>query len=172
VLTTNRVEVLERALAERPGRVDEAVEISAPDAAGRERLLRLYGAGTGLTELDLTATVEQTEGLTATYIRELARRAAIAAALARPNETPVRVRQEDLDAAAAHLQSSRARLTRALLGQDRGITTPPGPYVEHGFHGFHGLPSFRHGPVTPAVAYFDDGEDGAPPVPPGWESED
>ena len=30
VLTTNRVEVLERALAERPGRVDEAVEVGCP----------------------------------------------------------------------------------------------------------------------------------------------
>jgi len=41
VLTTNRAEVLEQALAARPGRVDLAVEIPLPDATGRERLLRL-----------------------------------------------------------------------------------------------------------------------------------
>ncbi|WP_405150290.1 ATP-binding protein [Sphaerisporangium sp. NBC_01403] len=34
VLTTNRADVLERALADRPGRVDLAVEIPKPDAAG------------------------------------------------------------------------------------------------------------------------------------------
>jgi len=30
LLTTNRVDILERALAERPGRVDAAIEIAAP----------------------------------------------------------------------------------------------------------------------------------------------
>jgi len=30
------------------------------------------------------------------------------------------------------LQTNRAQLTRALLGADRGITEPPGPYAEHG----------------------------------------
>jgi len=37
LLTTNRVDILERALAERPGRVDAAVEIAPPDAGGRVR---------------------------------------------------------------------------------------------------------------------------------------
>jgi hypothetical protein len=168
ILTTNRVEVLERALAERPGRVDEAVEIAAPDAAGRERLLHLYGAGTGIAELDLAATVEQTDGLTATFIRELIRRAVIVAALARPTETPIRLRQDDLDAAVAQLQTSRAQLTRALLGEDRGVAEPPGPYAGHGFTSFS---RHSHGFVTHAVVYG--GEDaGPPPVPPGWEDDD
>lgn len=34
LLTTNRVDILERALAERPGRVDAAVEIAPPDRGG------------------------------------------------------------------------------------------------------------------------------------------
>ena len=42
LLTTNRVDALERALAQRPGRVDLAVEIPLPDEAGRVRLLELY----------------------------------------------------------------------------------------------------------------------------------
>src|SRR6202044_3815994 len=52
ILTTNRVDILERALSERPGRVDAAVEIAPPDMEGRARLFRLYGAGLGLSELD------------------------------------------------------------------------------------------------------------------------
>jgi len=40
VLTTNRADILETALADRPGRVDLAVEIPRPDAGCRERLLR------------------------------------------------------------------------------------------------------------------------------------
>ena len=33
ILTTNRPELLEPALASRPGRVDEAIEVPLPDAA-------------------------------------------------------------------------------------------------------------------------------------------
>ena len=43
LLTTNRADLLEPALAARPGRVDVAVEIALPDAPARERLLTLYG---------------------------------------------------------------------------------------------------------------------------------
>jgi hypothetical protein len=39
VLTTNRADLLEPALAARPGRVDVAIEIALPDAEARERLL-------------------------------------------------------------------------------------------------------------------------------------
>lgn len=45
LLTTNRVEQLERALAQRPGRVDLAVEIPLPDEEARRKLVRLYAAG-------------------------------------------------------------------------------------------------------------------------------
>lgn len=171
ILTTNRVEVLERALAERPGRVDEAVEVGAPDATGRERLLRLYGAEVGFGDLDLTTTVAATEGLTATFLRELTRRAVIAATLRRPDRTPVRVQQGDLDNAVQQLQTSRARLTRALLGEDRGITEPPGPYVEHGFQGrFVGLNMRRRYLAAPGVVTDED--PGGAAVPPGWEDSD
>jgi DNA polymerase III delta prime subunit len=172
ILTTNRVEVLERALAERPGRVDEAVEIAAPDAAGREQLLRLYGANTGLAALDLATTVEQTEGLTATFLRELTRRAVVAAALARPDETPIRLQQSDLETAVDQLRSSRAQLTRALLGEDRGITEPPGPYLDHGRYGFSALTHRRRGFASYAVMDPDDEDAGPAPVPPGWEDDD
>src|SRR5207253_11099013 len=43
VLTANRADLLEPALAARPGRVDVAVEIDLPDKTGRKRLLALYG---------------------------------------------------------------------------------------------------------------------------------
>ena len=42
VLTTNRADLLEPALAARPGRVDVAVEIDLPDQDARHRLLELY----------------------------------------------------------------------------------------------------------------------------------
>lgn len=165
LLTTNRVEVLERALAERPGRVDEAVEIGAPDAAGRERLLRLYGETVGIAGLDLTGAVNSTEGLTATFLRELVRRAVILAAQGRPDEEPIRLRQEDLATAVERLLSSQQQLTQALLGARRGIAEPPGPYAVHGFAAVPGV-TFR-GRRARGPAPVDE----QAPVPPGWEDD-
>ena len=45
VLTTNRPDILEPALAARPGRIDQAIEVPPPDADCRRRLLELYGKG-------------------------------------------------------------------------------------------------------------------------------
>ena len=45
VLTTNRADLIEPALAARPGRVDLALEIPLPDGEGRRRLIALYAAG-------------------------------------------------------------------------------------------------------------------------------
>ncbi|MEM9565310.1 MAG: ATP-binding protein [Actinomycetota bacterium] len=75
VLTTNRVDVLESALVARPGRIDHAVEIGLPDDDGRRRLLELYLEPTGHTVGDLDAIVERTAGVTASFIKELVRRA-------------------------------------------------------------------------------------------------
>jgi cell division protease FtsH len=83
LLTTNRVDILERALSEQPGRVDVAVEIAVPDLEGRRRLFRLYGGRLGVAALSddqLGPACAATEGRTATYIREVVRRAAMAVA--------------------------------------------------------------------------------------------
>ncbi|HEX3514057.1 MAG TPA: AAA family ATPase [Trebonia sp.] len=76
LLTTNRADLLEPALAARPGRVDVAVEIELPDAAARERLLALYGRGVplALTAEDIATAIERTEGTTASFLKELIRR--------------------------------------------------------------------------------------------------
>jgi hypothetical protein len=80
LLTTNRADALEPALAARPGRVDAAVEIRLPDADGRRRLLDLYGAGVELALTDPDEVVARTEGVTASFIKELVRKAALVAA--------------------------------------------------------------------------------------------
>src|SRR5262249_53100130 len=73
VLTTNRADILETALADRPGRVDLAIEIPRPDAACRERLLRVYARDLTV-DADLGQVVAGTEGGTASFIKELIRR--------------------------------------------------------------------------------------------------
>src|SRR5581483_9580231 len=45
ILTTNRPESLEAALASRPGRIDQAIEFPLPNDQGRAKLVALYGRG-------------------------------------------------------------------------------------------------------------------------------
>ncbi len=73
VLTTNRVDMLEPALAARPGRVDEAIEFSLPDATARRRLLDLYVDGPLPDDVD--DIVARLEGTAPAFVKELARRA-------------------------------------------------------------------------------------------------
>lgn len=65
ILTTNRPDMLERALAQRPGRVDLAVEIPLPAYAERVRLLELYGRLVAFSPAALDAAADRTEGTTA-----------------------------------------------------------------------------------------------------------
>lgn len=130
VLTTNRADLLEPALAARPGRVDQAVEIPLPDAEGRQRLIQLYKGNVALEVADLSPVIERTEGVTASFLKELLRRAALIAAdgaAAGANGTdghsgpaltpgPLVVSDAELDAALAQLLGDRNRLTRVLLG--------------------------------------------------------
>jgi ATP-dependent 26S proteasome regulatory subunit len=117
LLTTNRADLLEPALAARPGRVDVAVEIELPDAPARERLLALYGRGVpfALTEADLTVAVERTDGTTASFLKELIRRSILEALHEAPDQ-PVTVTGAHLARALDDLLDSAQGVTRTLLG--------------------------------------------------------
>ncbi|MCU1538105.1 MAG: Cell division protein FtsH [Humibacillus sp.] len=123
LLTTNRVEDLEVALAQRPGRVDLAAEIPLPDSAGRLALLRLYGGHLFGPEA-LSAAAARSEGTTASFTKELVRRAVLTAAVA--DEPPS---DEHLGVALDELMSDTERLTRSLLGvgADELAGGPDGP---------------------------------------------
>jgi hypothetical protein len=110
LLTTNRVADLEVALAQRPGRVDLAVEIPLPDEPGRLRLFRLYAAGL-FSDSALAAAAARSEGTTASFAKELVRRAVLHAALA-----GVDPGDEHLEVALDELLSDSESLTRSLLG--------------------------------------------------------
>ena len=74
VLTTNRPEALESALASRPGRIDQAIEFPPPDETGRGKLIRLYSEGISLSDEVVADVVRRTEGVSAAFIKELMRR--------------------------------------------------------------------------------------------------
>ena len=118
LLTTNRADLLEPALASRPGRVDQAVHIDLPDRESRRRLVELYR---GRLDIDLTRlddVLDATDGVTASFLKELLRRAAVIAADRTEGESAgdLTVTADDLDAAVADLLDTRNQMTRAVLG--------------------------------------------------------
>jgi hypothetical protein len=148
LLTTNRADLLEPALAARPGRVDVAVEIALPDATARERLLWLYGRSVPLelTEADVAAAVERTDGTTASFLKELIRRSVLEALLDDP-ALPA-VTGTHLARALDDLLDTAQAVTRTLLGVGvdpadlpAGGALSPGPvqggWMGHG--GFRGM---------------------------------
>jgi hypothetical protein len=117
LLTTNRADLLEDALASRPGRVDQAVHIGLPDRDARRRLVALYRRGLDLDESRLEQVLDRTDGVTASFLKELLRRAAVVAATrAGSSDGVVRVSADDLDAALDDLLDTRNRMTRRALG--------------------------------------------------------
>ncbi len=130
ILTTNRVEILERALAARPGRVDLAVEIPAPDKEGLRRLFRIYAAGLGLSDDQLDRLADRCTGVTASFVKEASRRAVLIAA----DEQAESVTLDHFDTALDEMLSQKDDLTRRLLGSriagERASDDPgPGGYA-------------------------------------------
>ena len=125
LLTTNRADLLELALAARPGRVDVAVEIALPDGPAREQLLALYGRGVplDLTPDDIATAVERTDGTTASFLKELIRRAVLEALHDDPALTAVTAAH--LSRALDDLLDSAQGVTRTLLGVGVDPTTLP-----------------------------------------------
>ena len=113
VLTTNRPEDLEGALAGRPGRIDQAIEVPLPDEPGRGKLVRLYGKGLPLDDAVITEAARRSEGTSCAFIKELMRRLA-QASLARDGGNSVT--SADIDEALDDMLFSGGRLNAQLLG--------------------------------------------------------
>ena len=120
LLTTNRPDLLEPALAARPGRIDQAIEIPLPDADCRRRLLDLYSNSLTVELENWDLIIESTAGVSAAFIRELIRKAALFAADDSPLENDLVVSSRHLDAALHEMIAVGGELTRSLLGATTG----------------------------------------------------
>lgn len=115
ILTTNRPDVLEPALAARPGRIDQAIEVPLPDADCRRRLLELYGRGLRMELSDPEGLVARTEGVSPAFIRELLRKAAVYAAEETDGDALV-VRDRHIEEGLTEVIVAGGSLTQSLLG--------------------------------------------------------
>jgi MoxR-like ATPase len=117
LLTTNRADLLEPALAARPGRVDVAVHIDLPDADARLSLLKLYSRSfdLALTEEEEREVVLRTEGVTASFLKELLRRAVLES-LEDTDRAAREITSVHLGRALDDLLDAGQEITRSLLG--------------------------------------------------------
>lgn len=115
LLTTNRADLLEPALAARPGRVDQAVALDLPDGEARARLFELYRGGLVVDQSRLDTVIARTEGVTASFLKELLRRSALLAAT-ESDADQLAVTADQLDAALDELLDTQNAMTRVLLG--------------------------------------------------------
>lgn len=116
LLTTNRPRILEKALAARPGRVDQAVYFPLPDRACRRRLFDHFAHGLDLSGVDRDPLLNRTDGASPAFIEELFRKAALMAAERGEKSDPLRVTNADFDAAVRELVEFGGAITQHLLG--------------------------------------------------------
>lgn len=113
ILTTNRPDTLEEAVRDRPGRIDQAIEIPKPDAECRAKLLNLYRGTMDIAPEVTEECVRRTKQASAAFIRELARRMA-QFALLRGVE---RIEDKDMHLAFEEMLGA-GTFTAAALGAD------------------------------------------------------
>jgi len=107
---TNRPDVLDPALL-RPGRFDRQVVLDAPDAAGREAILRVHGRGKPLaSDVDLAAIARSTPGFSGADLANAMNEAALLAARRAAGE----IRHLDLENAIERVVAGPERKSRRL----------------------------------------------------------
>lgn len=112
ILTTNRPDQIESALAARPGRIDQAIEFPLPDDDGRRQLARLYACGLEMSPTVLERIVHKTDGASAALIKELMRRGAQFLL----ESGDLRLELEHVDAALGEMLFQGGSLNAKLLG--------------------------------------------------------
>ena len=115
VLTTNRPEVLEPALAARPGRVDQVIEVGLPGEAERRLLVQRYAGGLRVAEGVAAETAAKVGRASPAFIKELMRRAA-QAMLERGGDAALEA--HDIDRAFADMLGAGGRLGARMLGAE------------------------------------------------------
>ncbi len=133
VLTTNRADILEPALAARPGRVDLAVQIALPDRAARRALFRMYARDLPLGASAVDAAADRAEGVTASFAKELMRRVVLRATLEGRGVT-----DDDLDASLTAMLEAAEGISAVLFGgaPASAASHAPGAHDAHGSFGF------------------------------------
>ena len=106
---------------------EQAVALEHPDADARRQLFALYRGDLSVDESNLDAVIDRTDQVTASFLKELLRRAALIAADS-SSAGPLRVTAAQLDTALDELLDTRNAMTRVLLGGRQRSADPPAEF--------------------------------------------
>ncbi len=125
ILTTNRPESLEQALASRPGRVDQAIHFPLPEVEERRRLFAQFTRGVDMSHVNLDVLLDRTKGAAPAFIQELVRKAALLALERGETVSPLPLRDIDFAQALREIALFGGDFTRRILGFQVQRDEPP-----------------------------------------------
>jgi len=115
---TNRPEMLDKALL-RPGRFDRQITIAAPDAKGREEILKIHAKNKKLSqEIDLTEIATDTAGFTGAELANVLNESAIIATIKKHKE----ITMDDLEEAVKKVTVGLEKHSRVISDKDKKLT--------------------------------------------------
>jgi ATP-dependent 26S proteasome regulatory subunit len=112
IMNTNSLERLESAVRNRPGRVDQIIAIPLPDAEARRQLIAHFASNVKVQAGDLSRVLASTDGVTPATLKEIVKRATVAAiervgAKSNGQTGQIEVSEQDLLLATAQVQAMR-----------------------------------------------------------------
>jgi cell division protease FtsH len=115
---TNRPEMLDKALL-RPGRFDRQITIAAPDARGREEILKIHGKNKKFADdIDLKNIAEDTAGFTGAELANVLNEAAIVATINKHKK----IQMSDLEEAVKKVTVGLEKHSRVISNKDKRLT--------------------------------------------------
>ena len=115
---TNRPEMLDKALL-RPGRFDRQITIAAPDARGREEILKIHGKNKKFADdIDLKDIAEDTAGFTGAELANVLNEAAIVATIKRHKK----IQMSDLEEAVKKVTVGLEKHSRVISDKEKRLT--------------------------------------------------
>ena len=115
---TNRPEMLDKALL-RPGRFDRQITIAAPDARGREEILKIHGKNKKFaSDINLKDIAEDTAGFTGAELANVLNEAAIVATINKHK----RIQMSDLEEAVKKVTVGLEKHSRVISDKDKRLT--------------------------------------------------
>jgi hypothetical protein len=116
VMNTNSLDRLESAVRNRPGRVDQIIEVPLPDREARRLLLATFARGVRLPEGSLDRAVSALRDMSPAMIKEVVKRSVVTAVQrGGPGGEPA-LEEDDLVAAAEQVQALREPIVPGQLG--------------------------------------------------------
>ena len=115
---TNRPEMLDKALLS-PGRFDRQITIAAPDARGREEILKIHGKNKKFADdIDLKNIAEDTAGFTGAELANVLNEAAIVATINKHKK----IQMSDLEEAVKKVTVGLEKHSRVISDKDKRLT--------------------------------------------------